>query len=175
VTTFCPPSDNSTMAPSRSAWWAVSDADDWGPHAPGYVSQQDLLSYVHRQLVQLMNLSHDWDDDGGLPVAAKPAQLSMEILTGLVVADNLATPQISPQGHGGVNIEWLVSGNHLSVSASEEGQLVMWGIRPDGSEVFSFDSAEDLVEPEVVALIMKQAREFLREISLGVRNRISIR
>jgi len=152
----------------------VSDVGDWGPHAPDYVTRQDLLSYAQRQIVRLMNLSRDWDDDGGLPVAAVPAQLAMAILTGLVVTDNLATPQISPQGHGGVYMEWLVSGNHLSVSSSEDGRLVMWGIRVDGSEVFSFDSAEDRVEPEVFALVMKQAREFLREISLGVRNRISI-
>jgi hypothetical protein len=125
-------------------------------------------------MVQLMNLSRDWDDDGGLPVSGKAAKLAMAVLTGMLSTDNLATPQISPQGRGGVDIEWLVSGNHLSVSASEDGRLIMWGTRADGSEVFSFDSAEDRVEAEVVSLVMKQAREFLREISTGVRNRLSI-
>jgi hypothetical protein len=174
MTIFCPSPANATMAPLRSPLSDFSEAADWGPHGPDYVTKQALLSFAQRQIVHLMNLPRDWDDDGGLPVAAMPAKLSMTVLQAIVSSDNLATPQISPQGHGGVHLEWLVSGNHLSVTASEDGQLSIWGTRADDSEVFSFDSAEDRVEPEVVALVIKQAREFLRKISTGVHNRVPI-
>lgn len=185
--------DNATMSPAPSRWYGLGGelessyrsvisehygffgAGDRDAHGPGYVTKEELQQFAQRRIAESMSLPTGWDDDGGLPVSARAAKLAMLMCLDLLVADNLATPQISPDGNGGIDIEWLVSRKHLSMSVSDDGALVIWGTREDGTEVFSFDSTEDPIERELIALTLKQAREFLREISAGVRNRLPIR
>jgi hypothetical protein len=119
-----------------------------------------------------MNLQRGWDDADGLPVSPPAAKMALALLLRLVSVDNLATPQISPTGTGGVDIEWLVSGKHLSLSVAHDGNIILWAIKKDGTEVFSFDSTEDPVG--LVNYVLNEAENFLSEISAGVRNRLAI-
>ena len=173
-------SDNTTVTQPRElpgwASWslAASDADAWGPRGPEYVTKGELLLFAQRQIVQLMNLAPNWDDSGGLPASSQSAKMALALLLRLISADNLATPQVSPTGTGGLDIEWLVSGNHLSLSVAPDGNIVLWANGSDGSEVFSFDSTEEPVDYEHVNYALKYAEHFLHEISAGVRNRIAI-
>jgi hypothetical protein len=182
MTTDCL-SDNTTVAQRREwsglADWslAASDAEgasSWGPRGPEYVTKAELLRFAQRQIVQLMNLSPNWDDAGGLPASPQSAKMALALLVRIVSADNLATPQVSPTGNGGLDIEWLVSGNHLSLSVAPDGEIVLWANASDGSEVFSFDSTEDPVDYEHVNYALKYGEHFLHEISAGVRNRVAI-
>lgn len=180
-------SDNTTVGQSpapgeRWAHWefaALSDAIDeanvvrwWAPRGPGYVTRQDLLLLAQRRIANLMNAHPDWGDEGGLPVTPAAAKMAMEVLLRLITTDNRATPQMSPTGDGGLDIEWLVSGNHLSLSVARDGNVILWATKQDGAEVFSFDSTE---EPAyLVHYALKEADNFLSEISASVRNRLAI-
>jgi hypothetical protein len=119
-----------------------------------------------------MKLPRGWDDTDGLPVSPLAAKMALALLLCLVGADNLATPQISPTGAGGLDIEWLVSAEHLSLSVAHDGNIVLWATKKDGTEVFSFDSTEDPVN--LVNYTLKEAENFLFEISAGVHNRLAI-
>lgn len=180
-------SDNTTVrqSPAPGARWAhrefagVNDSIDeanvvrwWAPRGPGYVTRQDLLLSTQRRIANLMNVHPDWGDEGGLPVTPSAAKMAMEVLLRLITADNRATPQMSPTGDGGLDIEWLVSGNHLSLSVAPDGNIILWATKHDGVEVFSFDSTE---EPAyLVNYAFKEADNFLSEISVSVRNRLAI-
>lgn len=175
--------DNTTVTQHRdrpSSAWSLTAGDargvflPWGPREPGYVTKGELLFFAQRQIVELMNLPPDWDDDCGLPATPQAAKTALGLLQRLVSADNLATPQLAPTGTGGLDIEWLVSGNHLSLSVAADGSIVLWANASDGSEVFSFDSTEDPADYEHVSYVLKYAEHFLHEISAGVRNRIAI-
>jgi hypothetical protein len=178
MTTACPVSENATVAQSPLGGWGA-DIDDahrrwWGPRRPGYVTRGELLDFAQRQIAHLMNLPRGWDDDGGLPVTPDSAKMALAMLAVLISGDNLATPQISPQGNGGLDIEWLVSGNHLSLSVAEDGHLVLWATKPDGVEDFSFDSTDEMVDREVFSSAIDNARRFLSATSAGVRSRVMI-
>jgi hypothetical protein len=176
-------SDNTTVTQprERSGWanWSLAASDiesvpSWGPRGPECVTKGELLRFAQRQIVQLMNLAPNWDDSGGLPASPQSAKMALALLVRVVSADNLATPQVSPTGTGGLDIEWLVSGNHLSLSVASDGNIVLWANGSDGSEVFSFDSTEDPVDYEHFDYALKYAEHFVHEISAGVRNRIAI-
>lgn len=180
-------SDNTTVrqSPAPGVEWThrdfvgVNDATDeanvpcwWAPRGPGYVTRQDLLMSAQRRIADLMNVHPDWGDEAGLPVSPSAARMAMEVLLRLIAADNRPTPQISPTGDGGLDIEWLVSGKHLSLSVAPDGNIILWATRHDGAEVFSFDSTED---PAYLArYALKEADNFLSEISGSIRKRVAI-
>jgi hypothetical protein len=174
--------DNTTLPQSsaRGRTWAdrgfeaIEEANRvrwWYPRDPGYVTRNKLLLFAQRRIAHLMNIPPNWDDEGGVPVTPLAAKLALKVLFHLITADNLATPQISPTGAGGVDIEWLVSGNHLSLSVAPDSNIVMWATKRDGTEVFSFDSTDN---PACLGYKLKEADDFLSEISSGVRNRLAI-
>lgn len=179
-------SDNTTVpqSPARGRWadWefaaineAVNEANIvrwWAPRGPEYVTRNDLLLFAQRRVAHLMNMPPDWDDEGGVPVTPSAAKMALALLLRVITADNLATPQISPTRNGGLDIEWLVSGNHLSLSVAPDGNIVLWATKQDGTEVFSFDSTEN--PANLVNYALKEADNFLSEISAGVRNRLAI-
>jgi hypothetical protein len=179
-------SDNTTIpqSPLRgfdrgTLGWTIDAVDDphlrwWGPRGAEYVTRIELLLFAQRQVAHLMNLPRGWDDDGGLPATPQAAKMAIALLINLISGDNLATPQISPTGTGGLDIEWLVSGNHLSLSVAQDGNIVLWAVKPDGTELFSFDSTEDGGNIKNAAETLKRAETFLYEISAGIRNRIAI-
>jgi hypothetical protein len=179
--------DNITLpqSPARGRRWvdwefvAINDAINeanvarwWAPRGPGYVTSDALLISAQRRIAHLMNMSPDWDGESGVPVTPQAAKMAVAMLLCLITADNLATPQISPTGTGGLDIEWLVSGNHLSLSVAPDGNIVMWATKHDGTEVFSFDSTDS--PAYLVNYALKEADNFLSEISSGVRNRLAI-
>jgi hypothetical protein len=144
----------------------------WAPRGPEYITRNQLLLFAQRQIAHLMNLPRDYDGEGGGPVTPQAAKMALVLLLRLITGDNLATPQISPTGVGGLDIEWLVSGNHLSLSVSPDGNIVLWAIKQDGAEVFTFDSTEEPADLVIYAL--KEAENFLSTISAEVRNRVAI-
>lgn len=179
--------DNTTLAqsPVRGRRWAdwefaaINDAINeatilrwWVPRGPGYVTRNDLLLFAQRRIAHLMNIPPNWDDEGGVPVTPAAAKMAVAVLQCLITADNLATPQIAPSGTGGLDIEWLVSGNHLSLSVAPDGNIVIWATKQGGTEVFSFDSTNN--PAYLVNYALKEADNFLSEISAGVRNRLAI-
>ncbi|MDV8077568.1 hypothetical protein R4P47_13455 [Rhodococcus sp. IEGM 1370] len=132
------------------------------------------MGYTQKQLVKLMKLRRDWDEEGGLPVAPSVAKLVLMLVDAFIFEDNLATPQLSPQRTGGVDVEWLIGGNHMSLSVSADGDIVAWALSPQGHELFSFDSDVDMFDAKGVARLINEARRFLEEFSPKVQKRILI-
>jgi hypothetical protein len=176
MTTTCPAPESVTVTSATSGDWAggIDDAHlhPWGPRNDAFVSGQDLMSFAQRQIVHLMNLHHGWDHGDGVPVTPRSAKAALWLLGVLIFADNLATPQISPQSSGGLDIEWLVSGNHLSLAIGGDDVVTLWATNADGAEMFSFDSSGD--PPLAFSNAMARARQFLFEISTGVHNRVAL-
>jgi len=139
-------------------------------------TKEALLQFAQREIVRAMRVHDNWDTYGGLPASSDAARLALALCVHLLSEDNLPTPQITPDGHGGIDIEWLVSGQYLSAAiARQNGGLLIWATNADGSEAFSYEFANGPVNRDEVELALKESQAFLRTMSVGIRNRISIR
>jgi hypothetical protein len=178
MTALCPPSDYAAITqPTTSGWpLGIDDAHllPWGPLTATDVPRRQLLLFAQRQLAHLMNLPSGWDDADGAPVSARSAKMALVLLDAIIFTDNLATPQISPHGDGGVDIEWLVAGNHLSMSVANDDSIILWGIDANGLEAFSYDSAEEGLNEKDLVAVVNSARGFLLTMSTDIRNRIAV-
>lgn len=137
----------------------------WNRHRT--VPSEALLMPAREKLGRLPFLPTGWDGHRGVPTSP----LAVAVLNGilvLLVADDGATPQVTPLSGGGVQVEWLVAGDSLQVEASPSGDLVVLGIDAGGTEVV--DGEFNYYRPDEI--LIGQAQAYLEKISCHVEKRI---
>lgn len=131
-----------------------------------HASRLALLQPALAQLQRFETLRRGWDGYHGLPVRPKAAVLA-RVLLSVLVHDDGPTPQLTPIGDGGVQMEWRVSGSMLEIEASAEGTLRFFARRGDG--VVSIDDEE--LPPELASRHIVAAASLLQEMSGDVAHR----
>ncbi|KZS80333.1 hypothetical protein A4G29_11405 [Mycobacterium kansasii] len=99
----------------------------------------------------------------------------MSLLNIVVASDGLATPQIAPTPDGGLDIQWLVSGDSLELTLDFEDCLSIVGRCDNGEYVFGpyeWDFQDDV---DTLVPILVSAGRFLEKISTGIQHRLPIR
>jgi hypothetical protein len=98
----------------------------------------------------------------------------MSLLNVLIGTDDIATPQIAPTPEGGINVEWLVSGDSLSVTTDLDGVSIVAQF-DNGAfafEPYSWDFDGDVDE---LCQTLIPARQFLEKVSTGIQHRLPLR
>jgi hypothetical protein len=98
----------------------------------------------------------------------------MSILGVLVNDDDVATPQIAPTPDGGIDVEWLVSGDSLSVTADLDGISIV-GQFDNGDYAFEPYSWDFHGDAEGLRKVLHSASSFLEGISAGIQYRFPVR
>ena len=113
-------------------------------------------------------------DEGWQRVHSAVATFTMTLLDILMHADDLATPQIAPTPEGGLNVEWLVDGDALSVTADRTGLSIIAQL-DNGEDAFPsfYWEFDDDIEPLKSALV--SAAGFLEKISTRIQHRLPTR
>lgn len=146
--------------------WRPEDSD---------ASRSLLLTHAQVRIAQLTSAGAPGRDRGWLPVPTSVSTTVMALLDFLIKTDDLATPQIAPTPEGGLNVEWLVSGDSLSLTVDREGV----------SLIAEFDNGEFAFPPlswdfqhdssETLGRALASASLFLEKISTGIQHRLLTR
>ena len=150
--------------------WA---AKAWQPE--GSVTREQLLTFAQNRIAELTGPDGLAAPLGWEPVHNAIASFTMSVLAVLVSRDDVATPQVGPTPEGGINVEWLVSGDSLSVTADLDGLSI----------VAQFESGDNFFQPyfwdysdgEIANLkrVLTSAARFLEKISTGIQQRLPVR
>lgn len=107
-------------------WWAESrDA------LTSQVSRTEVLQRAVQDLLELQRLPVDWDSYGGSAVS-EAAATKMRVFLHAFVQDGGATPQLTPLGDGGVQVEWRVGHALLEIEVASDGAVSLFGRDTDG-------------------------------------------
>jgi hypothetical protein len=139
------------------------------------MTRSQLLTYAQNRIAELTSPTAPGPAAlGWEPVHSAIASFTMSILNVLVSSDDVATPQVAPTPEGGLNVEWLVSGDSLSVTTDLVGLSI----------VAQFDNGDYAFEPyfwdfdggtESLIQVLTPAARFLEKISRGIQHRLPIR
>lgn len=149
--------------------WVLSE------HAPDSPSREQLLTYAQQRIASLTAATSPAVAVGWKPVHSAVATFAMSLLTVIINDGDLATPQVAPTPEGGLDIEWLVSGDSLELTVDLEDGVSISGLWDSGEHAFKpvdweFEESVDTLVPALVA-----ARTFLAKISTGIQQRFQIR
>lgn len=144
----------------------------WVPELPP--TRDELLTYAQKQLAAITATDAPSRVFGWTPVNSALASFAMLLLNNVVNGDDLATPQVAPTQDGGLDIQWLVSGDSLEIAIDpDEGVSIV--VRYDNGEcMFDFDWGWDDDIRHLFAAT-QSAGVFLGKISTGIQHRIPIR
>lgn len=145
----------------------------WLPGATPTRSQ--LLTYAQTRIVALTDTDAPGRTLGWTPVNSVAASFAMSLLNLIIADDDLATPQIAPTPDGGLDIQWLVSGDSLEITIDLEDGLSIVGRSDNGEYVFGpfeWDFNDDV---DILVSILVSAGTFLEKISTGIQHRLPIR
>jgi hypothetical protein len=133
-----------------------------------------LLTLAQNRVAEITGPDAPGSDEGWQPVHSVVASFTMTLLDILMHADDLATPQIAPTPEGGLNVEWLVGGDALSLTADLSGLSII-AQRDNDEHAFPSFYWEfgDEIEPLKSALVI--AAGFLEKISTGIQHRLPTR
>jgi hypothetical protein len=140
----------------------------WTRHAD--TPRSVLLQMSRDKLQRLVELPEGWDSHRGRPVTILAASVLAGVLDSLVM-DDVATPQIAPLPDGGVQVEWLVSGDSVEIDVSPEGAIVILATYSDGQSEVEAEFYH--YAPDVDAI--ERSRMFLGKISQNVSHRLAAR
>lgn len=138
-------------------------------------SRSQLLTYAQTRIATLTDADAPGRSIGWAPVHSAIANLAMSLLNIVVASDGLATPQIAPTPDGGLDIQWLVSGDSLELTLDFEDCLSIVGRCDNGEYVFGpyeWDFQDDV---DTLVPILVSAGRFLEKISTGIQHRLPIR
>ena len=149
--------------------WVLSE------RAPDSPSRQRLLTYAQQRIAALTAANAPTMSVGWRPVHPAVASFAMSLLNVIIDDGDLATPQVAPTPDGGLDIQWLVSGDALELSIDLEDGVSIVAQFDSGDYAFTpvdwdFDDAVDALVPALVT-----ARTFLEKISTGIQHRIQFR
>lgn len=163
-------SGNATVSPPSAR--ITTSSDDFATRAwqrgTVAVSRDALLMSARGKVSRLTALPYGWDGHRAHPVGSLPAMV-MNGLLGELVADDGATPQVAPMSDGGLQVEWLVSGDFVRIDVPVSGEVFVLAEDAAGN-VFA-DGEFDWREPD--RHVIDQARQFLNKISHNVEIRLA--
>lgn len=145
----------------------------WQPEVPP--TRDELLTYAQRRIAALTKADASRDALGWQPVSGAVASFAMALLNTVVDGDGRATPQVAPTKDGGLDIQWLVSGDSLEITVDLHDGISIVGRYDNGEYAISpvdwtFDE-----DAERLHVAVHSAREFLGKISTGIQHRVPIR
>ena len=79
-----------------------------------------------------------------------------------LVQDNQPYPQVEPSSSGGIEVVWLVGGNHLTLIIQNDGEWLIWGEDANGYEYLDEEKQPNQNHPSTEAITI--AREWLTKM-----------
>jgi hypothetical protein len=148
-------------------------AKGWTADSP--LTRSQLLTFAQNRIAELTGPEAPGRSLGWEPVHSVVASFAMTLLDMVVTGDDLATPQVAPTPDGGLEIQWLVSGDSLAIAIDLEDCVSIVARRDSGDHAFEpfdwdFDDDIETLIPAVVA-----AGRFLEKISTGIQHRLPVR
>ncbi|MDQ7991269.1 MAG: hypothetical protein REI45_01170 [Propionicimonas sp.] len=92
-------------------------------------------------------------------------------LIAALIGGGSATPQIADNGEGGVEVLWLVNATSLTIDYEDELEILLTGVRADGSRAFAHTLTAYWTENDNA---IAEARSYLADLSSGVRHAIPL-
>jgi hypothetical protein len=138
------------------------------PEAVGATERVISTAAVQREelLAAATNRLKGYVKKGVTEVAIQNAAAAIAFLT----ADDSATPQVGLDGEGGVETDWVVGGRSLILNCAADGTNLLWALDKRGKLLFRHTfNVKWMVSDQNVG----EASAFFRELSRGVRKRVS--
>jgi hypothetical protein len=132
-----------------------------------------ILTHAQNRVAELTGPDAPGRDQGWRPVNSGVASFTMVLLDLLIHTNDLATPQIAPTPEGGLNVEWLVDGDSLSLTADDEGLSIV-AERDNGEYAFPPYYWEADHGVDTMNTVIVSAARFLEKISTGIQHRLPI-
>lgn len=145
----------------------------WQPDVPP--TRDELLTYAQTRIAALTAADAPRQALGWQPVHGVVASFAMALLNTVVDGDDRATPQVAPTPDGGLDIQWLVSGDSLEITVDLDDGISIVG-RYDNGE-YAFEPVDWTFDGDVKLLYEAalSAGRFLEKISTGIQRRVPIR
>jgi hypothetical protein len=159
--------DNSVRDPATRRW--VEQA--W---MPGLTPTRDqLLTFAQKRIAELTAADAPGSAAGWEPVHGPLATFAVALLGIIINSDDLATPQVAPTPDGGLDIQWLVSGDSLEIIFDVKEGVSVVGRYDSGDCAIDFDWGLD-GDIEALHKVTVAAGTFLGKISTGIQHRLPI-
>jgi hypothetical protein len=147
-------------------------AQSWTPDVP--LTRAELLTHAQTRIAALTATDAPGRALGWEPVHGVIASFAMTLLNIVIIGDDLATPQVAPTQDGGLDIQWLVSGDSLEITLDLRDGVSIVGRYDNGEYAFEpFDWAID-DDVETLRIAARSAGGFLAKISTGIQHRLPI-
>jgi hypothetical protein len=127
---------------------------------PGHFSS--LLGSVAGEVTRLRQLRHGWDGYRAKPITER-ALYSVGRVLSFVLRPDSEPPQFAPLIDGGIQIEWLVGGDDLTIEVRDTGEVNVLAMSASGETIA--EGSMDLDQPGDLAA---RAASFLQVLSAQV-------
>ena len=134
------------------------------PESAQPTSRNQLFTYAAHSILNAVG-----PEGSSTAKTASTVRTALE-LTNYFLEDGAATPQATPDADGGVNVEWLVNGNSLVINCLSDSEVYIWAENADGTEIGSVETNSQWLADDRLSRL----KEFLREMSSQVTNRIQV-
>lgn len=146
----------------------------WMPEVPP--TRDQLLTYAQTRIAALTGVDAPSRGLVWEPVHSAIASFAMTMLNTVINGDDLATPQVAPTQEGGLDIQWLVSGDSLEITIDVDDGVSIIAQFDNGDYAFEpVDWAFDDGDVEMLHAVLVTAGSFLEKISTGIQHRVPIR
>lgn len=129
-----------------------------------------MLQAAQQKISRLTRLKRGWDGGAGRPTSSLAAMVLNGILIH-VTSTAGPTPQIAPLPDGGVQVEWLVSGNSVEINVDGRGEVTVLSSDDSGTPVFE---AEHWYNERQLVGLLNAVRDHLENLGALVRTRASV-
>lgn len=164
-------------APAQYGLGGDAQTRDWVSRAwrpDDGASRSRILTQAQNRVAELTGVEAPGRDQGWPPVSTGVASFMMVLLDVLIHTNDLATPQIAPTPEGGLNVEWLVDGDSLSLTADDEGLSIIAEL-DNGDYAFPPYHWEPDHGVSTMNSVLVGAARFLDKISTGIQYRLPTR
>jgi hypothetical protein len=99
---------------------------------------------VRARLAWLARIQDGWLDGHGLAVAKHVLQWTSEKFIPLIDSDGIAPPHLYPTEEGGIEMEWILGGNDISLTLTpaDEGMEIYGHVLRKGTSMYFAESFE---------------------------------
>ena len=171
--TIAPPTSSETLLRSRIAYGRSRPRVFSAPTSvtytfqmsstPAAISKERLFEYLAESVFEIASHVDQSEAKIGSTVRTVLA------LTHYLLEDGSATPQATPDGQGGIDVEWLVNGNSVVINCVSDAEVHIWAEDASGVEIVAMETNSQWATTDEG---LSRAKAFLTEISGQVVNRI---
>ena len=173
--TISPPTSSETLQPTRTFNQTRLSSAFSAPASVTYtyaystrptfsaISKATLFEYLAGSVFEIASRVNQSEAKIGSTVQTVLA------LANFLLEDGSATPQATPDGQDGIDVEWLVNGNSLVINCVSDSEVHVWAEDASGVEVVAIETNSRWATTDDGLV---RAKEFLTEISGQVVNRI---